>query len=151
MKTFIKGSMLKSLSGIGASTTTLSVGLLFLRVISGSAMLFSHGWPKILGWPLMANAFPDPLGTGSMVAFILTVLAEVVGSVMIITGFLTRLAAGIISFTMAVAFFIVHSADNFSVKELAFVYLIIFLFLSITGPGKYSVDNHLLGKLNKAK
>lgn len=114
-------------------------------------MLFSHGWPKVLGWPLMANAFPDPIGTGSMVAFILTVLAEVGGSIMIITGLFTRFAAGVVSFTMAVAFFIVHAGDNFSVRELAFVYLVIFLFLMITGPGKFSVDERLINKLNKQK
>lgn len=151
MKTLIKGSMLKSLSGIGASYTTLSVGLLFLRITAGSAMLFSHGWPKVLGWPIMATLFPDPIGTGSMVAFFLAVLAEVVGSIMIIAGIFTRFAAGIVSFTMAVAFFIVHAGDNFSIRELAYVYLVIFLFLMITGPGKFSVDERLMNKINRQK
>jgi putative oxidoreductase len=41
---------------------------------------------------------------------------------------------------MAVAFFIVHGADDFSTKELGFLYLGIFVSLFFTGPGKFSAD-----------
>tara|TARA_B100001093_G_scaffold175037_1_gene167815 strand:- start:10 stop:141 length:132 start_codon:yes stop_codon:yes gene_type:complete len=41
---------------------------------------------------------------------------------------------------MLVAFTIAHDGDPFSRKEKAFVYLIAFLTLYFTGPGKYSLD-----------
>jgi putative oxidoreductase len=40
---------------------------------------------------------------------------------------------------MSVAFFDVHNA-YFPEGELSFIYLVLFLLLYITGPGKYSVD-----------
>ena len=43
-------------------------------------------------------------------------------------------------FTMCVAFFIVHGNDPFAVKELAFVYLVVFVLMYIIGPGKFAVD-----------
>lgn len=48
------------------------------------------------------------------------------------------------AFTMIVAFFIVHANDAFTVKELAFIYLIVFIIMYIAGPGKFSID-HIIG------
>ena len=45
---------------------------------------------------------------------------------------------------MIVAFFIVHANDAFTVKELAFIYLIVFIIMYIAGPGKFSID-HIIG------
>ena len=42
-----------------------SLGLLFLRVLSGGMMLLGHGWAKLAGFAEMAPNFPDPLGLGS--------------------------------------------------------------------------------------
>ncbi len=39
-----------------------------------------------------------------------------------------------------VAFFMVHAGDPFGKKELAFVYLVIFTALALTGPGRFSLD-----------
>ena len=57
-----------------------------------------------------------------------------------IIGFLYRLAMIPMIFTMCVAFFIVHADDPFAVKELAFVYLVVFVLMYIVGPGKFAVD-----------
>jgi putative oxidoreductase len=43
-------------------------------------------------------------------------------------------------FTMCIAFFVIHSSDAFAAKELALIYLIIFVLLFIAGPGRFSVD-----------
>ena len=34
-------------------------------------------------------------------------------------------------FTMCIAFFVVHGSDHFAVKELAFIYLVVFILLYI--------------------
>ena len=41
---------------------------------------------------------------------------------------------------MLVAFFIVHGADDFAVREKALLYLGGFLALFFTGPGRHSID-----------
>ncbi len=48
-------------------------------------------------------------------------------------------------FTMCIAFFVVHGSDPFAVKELAFIYLVVFILLYIAGPGKFSLD-HFIAK-----
>lgn len=52
--------------------------------------------------------------------------------------------------TMSVAFFDVHDAI-FPEGELSFIYLILFLLLYITGPGKYSVDYLIDRRFQKDK
>lgn len=119
-------------------------GLLILRVIAGGAML-THGWPKLQKLVNGNFQFGDPLGIGPEASLILAVLAEVVCSILLIIGLATRLAVIPLIVTMAVAFFIVHAADDFRTKELALVYLGIFLCIFFTGPGKLSLDKALIG------
>ena len=57
----------------------------------------------------------------------------------LIFGFLIRITVLPLIISMAVAFFDVHNA-YFPEGELSFIYLVLFLLLYITGPGKYSVD-----------
>ena len=128
------------------STKAISTdfGLLILRLVSGAAML-THGYPK-LQKVLNGNfQFGDPLGLGPEVSLILAVFAEVICSVLIIIGLTTRLAVLPLIVTMGVAFFIVHGSDPFKTKELALIYLSIFLALFFTGPGKYSADRAIFG------
>jgi putative oxidoreductase len=41
---------------------------------------------------------------------------------------------------MAVISFVVHADDPFSNQEKGLLFLVIFVFLMFSGPGKYSVD-----------
>lgn len=61
-------------------------------------------------------------------------------SIGFIFGALYRLAMIPMIFTMGVAFFVIHGNDPFSLKELAFVYLVVFILMYIAGPGKFSLD-----------
>ena len=74
----------------------------------------------------------------------IAIFGEFVCSMAFIIGFLYRLAMIPMIFTMIVAFFIVHANDAFAVKELAFIYLIVFIIMYIAGPGKFSID-HIIG------
>ncbi len=120
------------------------IALLFLRIGIGGLML-THGIPKLMmlfgGEPI---TFGDPIGLGAEASLTLAVFAEFICSILIIIGLGTRLAAIPLALTMAVAFFIVHAADPFQRKELALLYLIVFLFLFLTGSGKYSLDHYIL-------
>jgi putative oxidoreductase len=61
-------------------------------------------------------------------------------SIAFIFGILYRLSMIPMMFTMCMAFFVIHGNDPFNVKEMALVYLIVFVLMYIAGPGKFAVD-----------
>lgn len=119
--------------------TFISVILLIVRVVFG-VMLMNHGIDKWANYQELSAVFPDPLGIGSPLSLGLAIFGELACSMAFIIGFLYRLAMIPMIFTMCVAFFIVHVDDPFAVKELAFVYLVVFVLMYIVGPGKFAVD-----------
>ena len=121
-------------------------GLLFLR-IAIAALMLSHGIPKLLMlFGSQEISFADPFGIGQTATLTLVVFAEVICSLLIAFGLATRLAAFILSFTMAFAFFVIHVEDPFQTKELALIYLVVYIFIVIVGSGKYALDHYLLKK-----
>lgn len=124
-----------------------SIALLLLRVTIGGMML-THGLGKLT--MLFGNdsiQFLDPLGIGLTASLALAVFAEVICSLFLIFGIATRFSAISLSVTMFIAAFIVHANDDFAVKEMALLYLLIYVVLAIVGAGKYSVDNWLSKKI----
>jgi putative oxidoreductase len=116
-------------------------GLLLLRIISGGGMLIAHGYPKLVRLLQGEVAgFKDPFNLGETVSLGLAVFAEVFCAILVIIGFKTRLALIPLIITMVVAFFVIHSGDPFKQKELAFIYLAMYMTLFMTGPGWYSLD-----------
>lgn len=134
---------MKKLFATGDHTTTVSIGLLLLRVVPGVMMLAAHGWPKLASFADNQGSFPDPLGIGSTLSLTFTVAAEVLAATFVVLGLATRPAAAGLAFTMAVAFFMVHGGDPFAKRELALLYLAAFVPLIFTGAGTFSLDRHL--------
>ncbi len=118
------------------------LGLLILRLLSGSVLL-THGYPKFQKILQGDLKFGNPLGLGEVPSLYLSTLAEFLCAILIIIGLYTRVALIPLMINMSVAFFIVHSADAFGIKELALLFLGMFIVLFLTGPGRYSVDNKL--------
>ncbi|HKG06775.1 MAG TPA: DoxX family protein [Pedobacter sp.] len=114
--------------------------LLILRVAI-SAFMLVHGYQK-LQWILAGGdiQFGDPIGIGAALSLYLTVFAEFFCSVFLLFGLATRLAVIPLIITMLVAVLIVHAADGFDKKELPLHFLVVYLFLLVSGPGKYSLD-----------
>lgn len=119
--------------------TAISAIALIARIVFG-LLLMSHGVNKWSHYQELSATFPDPLAVGSILSLGLVIFAELACSMAFIVGFLYRLAMIPMIFTLAVAFFIVHGNDPFSTKELAFVYLVVFVLMYIIGPGKFSID-----------
>lgn len=119
---------------------SIDFGLFLLRMGVGVMMLV-HGVDKL---QMLIRGeytiFADPLGIGAMASLILCVFAEVVCSVMLMLGLLTRLAAVVLILNMSVALFMVLGLSVWGVQELAAVYLLVYLVLLYTGPGKISLD-----------
>lgn len=119
-----------------------SWGLLTIRFVAGFLMM-THGYAKIENFSKYAEAFPDPLGVGSSISLSLIIGAEFFASIFLILGLFTRLALIPLIFGMGVAVFVIHGADPMQVKELAVIYMVIYIGLIISGPGKFSIDRLL--------
>jgi putative oxidoreductase len=120
-------------------------GLLVLRLCVGAFMIV-HGWGKLSRYEEMFHDFADPIGMGPEVSYILTVGAEFFCSLLIILGLFTRVALIPAAITMIVAVFVIHAADPWGKKELAAIYLMGYIALFVTGPGRYSLDDYLFNK-----
>ena len=123
-----------------------SLGLLILR-LGACGFLAAHGWGKVqmvLAGEL--DKFADPIGIGVGPSLVLAAGAEFVCSLLVMAGFATRLAALPPAFTMAVAAFVFHAADPWTMsgpgpsKEPALLFLTAFVALACLGPGEFSVD-----------
>ena len=132
------------------NTTKVSLFLLAVRIIFG-ILLMNHGIQKWSNFQELSMTFPDPLGLGSPLSLGLAIFGELVCSMGFIIGFLYRLAMIPMIFTMSVAFFVIHANDVFAVKELAFIYLVVFILMYIAGPGKFSIDYFIGNQLIKRK
>ncbi|WP_069659888.1 DoxX family protein [Arcticibacter eurypsychrophilus] len=129
----MKSPLLKS------NDISIDFGLLLLRLTSGGSLL-SHGWTKLQKALQGVTEFADPIGIGPEISLYLAIFAEFFCALLIIIGFAHRLALIPLIITMLVAFFVVHATDPFGTKELAFLFLSIFVTLFFTGPGKYAID-----------
>jgi len=91
------------------------LGKLLLRISVGLVLVF-HGYAKILGgveWikgPLSQVGLPGFLAYG-------VYLGEFVAPLMVIAGYRTRIAAPVIVVNMAMAIFLAHRNQVFSLKE----------------------------------
>lgn len=119
-------------------------GLLFLRVAFG-LMMMVHGWAKFSNVEQMSSAFADPFGLGPAVSLWLAIFAELGCSFLLMLGLGTRLALIPLMVTMLVAIFYAHSGDPWGKKEMAVLYLSVYLSLMATGPGRFSLDRALWG------
>lgn len=125
-----------------------SIAVLFLRLVTGVAFLF-HGWGKIQNPMHWMDKAPDhPPGFLQALAAV----AEFGGGLGLLLGLLTPLCCAGIFCTMAFAIYVhVSKGDPFVAKgggsyELATVYLAIVLAIALLGPGRYSVDQRLVGR-----
>lgn len=123
------------------SSTSGSIGLLVLRV--GVALLMmTHGFAKMSNFSAMSASF-DPIGLGGTLSLGLVVFAEVFCSIALLVGLFTRAAMIPLIINMLVAALVAHSGDPLAAKEMALLYLIAYVTVLFTGPGKYSVDKYI--------
>lgn len=130
----------------GTSGVWRDLGLLVMRVGFAGALVYGHGLGKLLEFAERSSRFSDPLGVGSPVSLALTVFAEVFCALALAFGFMGRLATIPLIINFLVAFFIQHGGDPFQKGEKAFLYLVAFVALLATGPGRFSIDRLIRGK-----
>lgn len=147
----------------GTRDVTASTGILALRVLVASMMLFGHGLPKLREYSASRDLFPVPdffpLSLMSpQVSLIATITAEFGAALLIILGLATRPAAFLLGFTMVVAVFeikqgapwFVNPPTVYDAKELGLMYLIPMIAIILSGAGLFSLDS-LLYKESKRR
>ncbi|CAN5289680.1 DoxX family protein [soil metagenome] len=112
--------------------------LSILRIVT--ALLFlEHATMKLFGFP--PSEMPSP---AMFSGFWWSGVRELVGSVLLIAGFWTRIAAFILSGEMAVAYWVGHAPMSFyplvNFGESAVLFCFVFLYIAAAGPGPWSVD-----------
>jgi len=120
-----------------------ALGILVLRLGAGGLLLFGHGLPKLLHFGARAGNFPDPLHVGSTASLALVVFAEVFCAPLVMLGLLTRLAVVPILIFLLVALLVQHAHDPWGDQEFVLLYLLPFLVLLCTGPGRFGLDSRL--------
>jgi putative oxidoreductase len=137
--------------GNGTGTPLGDAALALLRLGIGLMIAFGHGMSKLFqeGHFGPTEQFVQSVGKMGFPAPTLfawcSALAEFVGGLLIALGFLTRPAAAVLAFNMAVAAFITHLHAPFvsmqgPSKESALLYLLPCLLLLVIGAGRYSFD-----------
>lgn len=113
--------------------------LLVLRV--GIALLMlGHGIPKLHMLISGDIQFPGVMGLSPTLSLVLAVFAEIVCSILLLIGLLTRYAVIPLIVTMFTAVFVIHGNDPFAKQELGILYLLVYLVLFMLGSGKFSLD-----------
>lgn len=125
----------------------ISVILLAVRVFFG-VLFFIHGVDKMMNFTALSESFPSVLGFGSYMSLMVAIFCEFCCSLFLIAGLLQRLILIPMIISMGIAFFDVHDA-LLPGGELALIYLVIFIILYFTGPGRYSIDYLLDIKFRK--
>lgn len=116
----------------------VSLLILAIRIFFG-VLFFVHGLDKMMNFSVLSETYPSVFGLGSYMTLMLTIFSEFCCSLFLIAGLLERIMVLPMIAAMGVAFFDVHDA-MMPEGELALIYMIVFLILFFTGPGRYSVD-----------
>ena len=140
----------------GTNEALRNIGWALLRIATG-VLLMTHGYAKFA----RAAASPD-FQLGNFVEGVRSlgfpypeffawcaVLAELVGGALVAIGLMTRPAAMVAAFTMAVAVYS-HRADPFAQQEKALLFLLIFVTYAIGGAGPFSFDAWIRARRAKA-
>ena len=130
---------------VTAHSKTVDLGLFILRV-GTSLLMIPHGWSKLKKLQEGGSDFYNFLGLGSDISLLLIVIAEFFCSILLILGLGTRLILIPLMIGMLVVVFMVHGDDPFGDKEHGLLFLVPYITLFITGPGKHSLDYLFFGK-----
>lgn len=133
---------MKKLLSIRYSDNGISLAALVLRLALGGLMI-PHGYSKLMKFSSLSSKFSDPFHIGSTASLSLTVFAEFFCAVFIVLGLFTRLSCIPLIIAMGVALFIAHKGDVFDTGEKAALFLLGYIALLFTGPGKVSADRFI--------
>ena len=125
-------------------------GILILRVVTGT-LLIHHGYEKLANIENFADAFVRPLHLPFPILLsYVAAFSEVIGSWLLITGFLTRFGALAIMGTISVAIYhaIITAGFNIYLLELLGLYFGAAVAILAVGPGLFAIDELIVRRFS---
>lgn len=129
--------------------TYSNLARLFIRLFVGM-MLLQFGIRHLVNYSVLCNSFPTVLNMSSECSLIIMITIELVCSLLIMAGFMTRLSTLPPIFAMIAAeyytlhdmvpFLPVYGLDSTDPGYLPIMFIGIYFYLLIAGPGKISLD-----------
>jgi len=163
MKRFSISKLIKSLYFRTTGYSYTNLGRLFLRLFVG-IMLMQFGIRQIARFYEIQYMFPSVLGMGSETSLVVMICIELICSLFIMFGFLTRMMSFPPFVAMIIAeYHLLHDyvgeasylLDWQQQGYLPIMFLGIYFFLMLVGPGKISVDYflslHIIHTENKSE
>lgn len=138
------------LRSIATKPFFFNFGILVLRVITGT-LLIHHGYEKLANIENFADAFVRPLHLPFPVLLsYIAAFSEVIGSWLLITGFLTRLGALAVIGTISVAIYhaIITAGFNIYLLELLGLYFAASVAILAMGPGLFAIDELIVRRFS---
>lgn len=126
----------------------VSAQLLVLRLFFGG-MIMWHGIGKIVNFETLVTTFPNPIHLGHRFSLIMAIFAEAFCGLAVVAGAFYRLALIPLIFTMVIALLVVHHGQAFAHKELALIYLVMFVLMYVMGAGGFSLDDLIAQRLHQ--
>lgn len=133
---------MKKLFSIKYTDNGIAFATFLLRLALGG-LIIPHGYSKLINFAAKSSSFSDPFHIGHSTSMAMVIFAEFFCGVFILLGLFTRLACIPLIIAMAVALFHAHKGDFFGQGEMATLYLMGYLALLFTGPGKISMDRFI--------
>ena len=129
--------------------TYTNLGRLFMRLFVG-IMLLQFGIRHLVNYNELCMTFPTVLDMSSSTSLVLMIIIELVCSLLIMVGFLTRLSTipPIVAMCAAeyyilhdmVPYLPVYGLDSTAPGYLPIMFIGIYIWMLIAGPGKISLD-----------
>lgn len=116
------------------------VALLMFRGFVSLELIIVHGFKKIGIGVETSEIIPNPLGLPEHLNGFFAIAANIVFPIFVIFGLLTRLATLPILAVTLTGYFVLHANDTLLVRDVPFMYSVVFLFILVIGPGKFSID-----------
>src|SRR5580704_9973941 len=146
-------NLLKKSQTVEPSGAAATFGQLFLRVSAGAMIFYIHGLHKLEGWiaylqhgtpwtlaeEVAGMHFPAPLASA-----VVATLVQFVCSLFVIVGLFTRLNAALLAGALSGA--ILQNVLSGRDPQLAILYTLVVVTLTLMGGGRYSLDARMLGR-----
>lgn len=140
--------LIKRMFLYSAGLTFTNMARLFMRLFTG-VMFMQFGIRQIAQFNELALSFPSVFGMGAEVSLLVMILIEIICSTLIILGLFTRFAiippmvSMVIAECVLVQELMAQTNVTFQSSQIIFLpimFLGIFLFMMLAGPGKISLD-----------
>lgn len=120
-----------------------NVGLLIIRIVLGVIFIYA-GYMKLANMEQTIGFFAM-MGFGTFWAYVVAII-ELVGGILMVVGYGTRIAGLLLGIIMIIAIVKVHAAQGFGMVMGPLMIAASALAISVSGCGKYSVCGMCHGK-----